>query len=111
MDYNKFIDAHVTRYCIHYSFEDYYRTKKAAKVKGSLTERGTGKTIPSPNKTPRRIAPLCSSASQLLWQGQTSHARTSSATAPHLPDADHPSHATLTARHETSQLPMRSLCT
>jgi hypothetical protein len=56
MDYNKFIDAHVTRYCIHYSFEDYYRTKKAAKVKGSLTERGTGKTIPSPNKIARSIA-------------------------------------------------------
>jgi hypothetical protein len=31
--------------------------------------------------------PLCSSASQLLWQGQTSRARASSATAPHLPDA------------------------
>jgi putative ABC transport system substrate-binding protein len=31
---------------------------------------------------------LCSSASQRLWQGQTSRARTSSATAPHLPDAD-----------------------
>jgi hypothetical protein len=29
----------------------------------------------------------------------------------HLPDADRPSHATLTARPETSQVPMRSLCT
>jgi hypothetical protein len=37
--------------------------------------------------TPQRIAPLCSSASRLLWRGQTSRARTSSATAPHLPDA------------------------
>ena len=37
--------------------------------------------------TPQRIAPLCSSASQLLWRGQTSRARASSATAPHLPDA------------------------
>src|SRR6266581_2270636 len=36
---------------------------------------------------PRRIAPPCSSASQLLWRGLTSHARASSATAPHLPDA------------------------
>ena len=60
--------------------------------------------------TPQQIAPLCSSASQLLWQGQTSRARASSATAPHLPDADRPSHSTLTARHETSQLPMRSFC-
>jgi hypothetical protein len=37
---------------------------------------------------PPRIAPLCSSASQLLWRSQTSHARASSATAPRLPDAD-----------------------
>src|SRR5215472_7040359 len=37
--------------------------------------------------TPRRIAPLCSPASQLLWQGPTSRVRSSSATAPHLPDA------------------------
>ena len=37
--------------------------------------------------TPLRIAPLCSSASQLLRQGQTSRVRASSATAPHLPDA------------------------
>ena len=38
--------------------------------------------------TPQRIAPLCSSASQPQWQGATSRARASSATAPHLPDAD-----------------------
>src|SRR5215472_2071059 len=37
--------------------------------------------------TPRRIAPLCSPASQLLWRGPTSRVRASSATAPHLPDA------------------------
>src|SRR5262249_20886664 len=60
--------------------------------------------------TPRRIAPLCSSASQLLWRSATSRARTSSATAPRLPDADRPSHATLTASHEISQLPTRSFC-
>jgi hypothetical protein len=60
---------------------------------------------------PQRIAPLCSSASQLLWQGQTSRVRASSATAPRLPDADRRTHATLTVRHETSQLPMRSFCT
>src|SRR5215468_36710 len=58
--------------------------------------------------TPRRIAPLCSSASQLLWRSATSRARTSSATVPRLPDADRPSHATLTASHEISQLPTRS---
>ena len=44
--------------------------------------------------TPQRIAPLCSPASQLLWQGQTSRARASSASAPHLPDADRPAHTT-----------------
>src|SRR3984893_16155997 len=60
--------------------------------------------------TPQRIAPLCSSASQLLWPSATSRARASSATAPHLPDADHPSHSTLTASHEISQLPTRSFC-
>src|SRR3954452_9246017 len=38
--------------------------------------------------TPRPVARLCSSASQLLWQGLTSPVRTSSASAPHLPDAD-----------------------
>jgi DNA-binding NtrC family response regulator len=47
----------------------------------------------------------------MLRRSATSRARASSATAPHLPDADHPSHSTLTVRHETSQLPMRSLCT
>jgi hypothetical protein len=37
---------------------------------------------------PRRIAPLCSSGSQLLRRGLTSHVRASSASAPHLPDAN-----------------------
>src|SRR5262249_61676682 len=68
-------------------------------------------SLPFAPPTPRRIAPLCSPASQLLWQGQTSHVRASSATAPHLPDADRPSHATLTDRHESSQLAGRCLCT
>src|SRR5499427_9830160 len=35
-----------------------------------------------------RSLPPCSSASQLVSRGLTSHARASSATAPHLPDAD-----------------------
>src|SRR5262249_29482755 len=38
--------------------------------------------------TPQRIAPLCSSASQLIWRSLTSRTRTSSATAPRLPDAN-----------------------
>src|SRR5262245_41827885 len=37
---------------------------------------------------PLRSGPLCSSASQLLWQSLTSRDRASSATAPRLPDAD-----------------------
>jgi hypothetical protein len=37
---------------------------------------------------PLRPAPLCSLASQLLRQGQTSRARVSPAAAPRLPDAD-----------------------
>ena len=35
-----------------------------------------------------RAVPLCSQASQLLWRGPTSRVRASSATVPHLPDAD-----------------------
>ena len=38
--------------------------------------------------TPRPVARLCSSASPLLWRGLTSPVRASSASAPHLPDAD-----------------------
>src|SRR5450432_3552595 len=34
------------------------------------------------------VVRLCSSASQLLWPGHTSHDRTSSSTAPRLPAAD-----------------------
>src|SRR4030088_3247098 len=43
--------------------------------------------LPLAPPTPRRIAPRRSPASQLLRRGLTSHARASSATAPHLPDA------------------------
>src|SRR4029077_3284944 len=58
---------------------------------------------------PQRIAPLCSSASQLLWQSPTSRARASSATAPRLPDADR-RREQLTARREISQVPTQSIC-
>jgi hypothetical protein len=59
---------------------------------------------------PLRIAPLCSSASQLLWQGQTSLVRASSATAPHLPDAGRVSCAgsSLTQLLRPAQLSERS---
>src|SRR6266436_2170992 len=63
-----------------------------------------------PRIAPQRFAQLCSSASQLLWRSATSRVRASSAKAPHLPDADRPSHSTLTAGHEISQLPTRSFC-
>src|SRR6266576_6210604 len=46
---------------------------------------------------------LCSPASQLLWRGPTSRVRASSASVPHLPDADRPSHATADGR--TRDLP------
>src|SRR2546425_12323356 len=58
---------------------------------------------------PQRIAPPCSSASQLLWRRPTSRARASSATAPRLPDADLHGWATQ-ARRGISQLPTRSFC-
>src|SRR2546429_3466928 len=61
-----------------------------------------------PQIAPQRLAPFCSPASQLLWQGPTSRARASSATAPRLPDADRPLHATLTARQETPQCCLRA---
>src|SRR4029077_21037665 len=57
-----------------------------------------------------QVLPLCSPASSLLWQGPTSRVRSSSASAPHLPDADRNSSA-ITVRPETSQVPMRSFCT
>ena len=44
-------------------------------------------SLPFAPPTPRRIAPLCSPASSLLWRGPTSRVRASSATAPRLPDA------------------------
>src|SRR6266511_6364796 len=53
---------------------------------------------------PQRIAPPCSSASQLLWRRPTSRARASSATTPRLPDADR-RRQQVTARHEISQVP------
>jgi hypothetical protein len=43
---------------------------------------------------PQVVLPLCSPASSLLWLGPTSRVRASSATAPRLPDADRPAHAT-----------------
>lgn len=44
--------------------------------------------LDQPGLLPRRIAPPCSSASQLLWQSLTPHVRASSVSAPRLPDAD-----------------------
>src|SRR5215831_15798656 len=43
---------------------------------------------------PQVVLPLCSPASSLLWLGPTSRVRASSATAPRLPNADRPAHAT-----------------
>jgi hypothetical protein len=42
----------------------------------------------TPEVNPLRY-PVCSPASSLLWKGLTSPARSSSASIPHLPDADH----------------------
>src|ERR1700730_9962122 len=70
----------------------------------------TPQPLAPPRIAAQRIAPLCSSASQLLWRSASPRARASSATPPHLPDSDHPSHSTLTASHEISQLPTRSFC-
>src|SRR5260221_6453993 len=57
--------------------------------------------------TPPPVARLCSSASQLLWRGQTSHDRTSSATAPRLPDTDQCYKHVALADHEISRFPSK----
>src|SRR6516225_4281129 len=55
-----------------------------------------------------RIAPLCSSASQLIWRSLTSRTRTSSATAPRLPDANQDSLLPL-VRRGISRFPRNEL--
>src|SRR5215831_5357431 len=62
--------------------------------------------LPPPQTAPQS-GPLCSPASQLLWRSPTSHARTSSATAPHLPDADQVDTWPV-VRRRISQVPTRS---
>src|SRR5262249_16281160 len=64
--------------------------------------------LPPPQTAPQS-GPLCSPASQLLWRSPTSHARTSSATAPHLPDADQVDTWPV-VRRRISQVPTRSFC-
>src|SRR5215831_10739993 len=64
--------------------------------------------LPPPRIAPQG-APLCSPASQLLWRSPTSHARASSATAPHLPDADQVGTWPV-VRRGISQVPARSVC-
>src|SRR5215472_14180222 len=58
--------------------------------------------------TPQRIAPPCSSASQLIWRSLTSRTRTSSATAPRLPDANQDSLLPL-VRRGISRFPRNEL--
>src|SRR6266436_871684 len=52
-----------------------------------------------------RAVPLCSPASPLIWRGPTSRVRASSATAPHLPDADRRTHAACSDDGQTRDLP------
>src|SRR6266567_3472797 len=54
---------------------------------------------------PQWISSLCSPASSLLWRGPTSRVRASSATAPHLPDADRRTRHQLDADGQTRDLP------
>src|SRR5215471_7853364 len=78
---------------------------------GLLCWRDSPPRLVPPQIAPQWMAPLCSPASQLLWRGATSRVRASSATVPHLPDADRRTlqtqHIASTARHEISQVPMR----
>ena len=65
---------------------------------------------PSLHRLRGRSPGLCSAASLLLWRSLTSHARASSATVPHLPDAGQ-SALQPVAGHEISQVPTRSFRT
>src|SRR6516165_8055437 len=71
--------------------------------------RSTGSAAVPPPRIAPQGAPRCSPASQLLWRGPTSHARASSATAPHLPDADQVGTWPV-VRRGISQVPTRSVC-
>src|SRR5262249_40898337 len=56
----------------------------------------------------RARCPRCSSASQLLLRGVTSHDRASSATVPHLPDTGQSARTTwLLANREISRFPIK----
>ena len=57
---------------------------------GSRRPAPTGRDV----RTRSELSSPGASASQLLWRGPTSRVRASSASAPHLPDADRPAHAT-----------------
>src|SRR5215469_2214795 len=59
---------------------------------------------------PLPVARHCSAASLLLWRSLTSHVRASSASVPHLPEADQ-SALQPVAGHEISQVPTRSFRT
>ena len=72
---------------------------------GTVTKAAQGAPPP-----PLPVARPCSAASLLLWRSLTSHARASSASVPHLPDADQ-SALQPVAGHETSQVPTRSFRT
>jgi hypothetical protein len=67
------------------------------------------RSLPFAPPTPRRITPLCSSASQLLWRSLTPHVRASSATAPRLPDAGQGSthYGSPLVDRETSRFPCK----
>src|SRR6185295_808032 len=76
--------------------------------------RGIGSRSPWPPPfappPPLPVARPCSAASLLLWRSLTSHARASSASVLHLPDAGQSALQPVVG-HETSQVPTRSFRT
>src|SRR3981189_3394601 len=72
-------------------------------MRAGQVEVPEGRAPPFAPPTPAPVARRRSPASQLLWRGLTSHARTSPASAHHLPDADQG--ATALARREISRFP------
>src|SRR6516164_5485068 len=88
----------------------YARCRHSAGVEGHITPERNASGWPPPfaPPPPLPVARPCSAASLLLWRSLTSHARASSASVSHLPDAGQSALQPVVG-HETSQVPTRSL--
>jgi len=74
--------------CFSYTFKPLGHAFPARCPVRVLLSRVSLGSLPLALPTPPPVAQVCSLASQLRWKGLTSPARSSSASIPHLPDAD-----------------------